>query len=411
MSATPPQDWPPEWVKKAVLLLASMLPVAATATLAPATPAIQAAFADAPNANTLARLVVTLPALFIVLGAPVVGWLIDRYGRRRLLLTALIAYGIVGVCGGLAPSLPALLVTRALMGLTVAGILTAVTTLIADYYHGTTRAQLLGLQAAFMGFGGSSFVLLGGLLADVGWRAPFAVYGLALLLVPLAVRVLSEPPKHAAPHNASSVDGLSPDGGPLQLPVARVVLIYSVIFVLQVTYFTIAVQLPFYLPKIVGAADNIATQSGFAVACLSLTYATVALQAKRVQQRLNYGGVVVLGFTCIGSGLILIGAAQTWPALLCGLVVTGLGTGSTQPNMSVWLASITPPAVRGRVVGGFSTAISLGQFLSGFINQPVIDRVGRDGMWTAFGGVALALAVCGLLVLAQRTTDGDATRA
>jgi MFS family permease len=39
--------------------------------------------------------------------------------------------------------------------------------------------------------------------------------------------------------------------------------------------------------------------------------------------------------------------------------------------MYAWLASEAPPALRGRILGGFTTAIFLGQFLSPILSQPV----------------------------------------
>ncbi len=52
---------------------------------------------------------------------------------------------------------------RALLGLSVAGVIVSATTLIADYYIGTARASFMGLQAAFMGLGGVLFLSTGGL--------------------------------------------------------------------------------------------------------------------------------------------------------------------------------------------------------------------------------------------------------
>ncbi|MEM6611059.1 MAG: hypothetical protein AAF652_02180 [Cyanobacteria bacterium P01_C01_bin.72] len=56
------------------------------------------------------------------------------------------------------------MISRALLGLSVAGIMTGVTTIIADYYVGQKRANFMGLQAAFMGLGGVVFLSVGGLL-------------------------------------------------------------------------------------------------------------------------------------------------------------------------------------------------------------------------------------------------------
>ena len=136
------------------LMMISTLTVMSGATIAPSLPSIRKHFATVPNADYLVRLVLTLPALFIALGAPLVGIMIDRLGRKPLLVLALCLYGIAGSSGFVLNNLNWLLVSRAFLGVSVAGIMTIATTLIADYYTGATRAQFLGLQAGFMGLGG-----------------------------------------------------------------------------------------------------------------------------------------------------------------------------------------------------------------------------------------------------------------
>ena len=74
----------------------------------------------------------------------------------------------------------------------MAGIMTSVTTLIADYFDGLTREQVFGRQGAFMSFGGVVFLIGGGLAADLHWRATFLVYTVPAVLLWWAAR-LPEP--------------------------------------------------------------------------------------------------------------------------------------------------------------------------------------------------------------------------
>jgi MFS family permease len=53
--------------------------------------------------------------------------------------------------------------------------------------------------------------------------------------------------------------------------------------------------------------------------------------------------------------------------------VTGFGAGWVVPNISPWLISLAPEALRGRFVGGLTTSIFAGQFISPIILQPIID--------------------------------------
>jgi MFS family permease len=182
---------------KATLLLVSTLTVMSGATIVPSLPAMQVQFSALPEVDLWVRLVLTIPALLIVVGSPVAGMIVDRLGRKPLLIDALLLYGLAGSSGFVLNSLFAILIGRALLGLAVAGIMVSATTLIADYYSGAYRATFMGLQAAFMGLGGVLFLSVGGVLADLNWRFPFLIYLLAWLLLPMAITALYEPPRRS----------------------------------------------------------------------------------------------------------------------------------------------------------------------------------------------------------------------
>jgi MFS family permease len=84
---------------KATLLLTSTLTVMAGATIAPSLPGMQEHFADVPNAEYWVKLILTIPALFIVIGAPIAGIMVDRIGRKPLLAAAVLLYGVAGSSG------------------------------------------------------------------------------------------------------------------------------------------------------------------------------------------------------------------------------------------------------------------------------------------------------------------------
>lgn len=171
------------------LLLTATLTIMSGAIIAPSLPAMQAHFAGVPDADVLVRLTVTVVGLAIAVSAPLSGYLTDRVGRRPVLVAAMGLYALAGSSGLYAPNLWTLMVGRVLLGLAVGATMTAGSALVADLFAGQERARFLGLQSAFTSLGGVVFLPLGGLLTDVGWRAPFAVYLTALLIVPLALRL------------------------------------------------------------------------------------------------------------------------------------------------------------------------------------------------------------------------------
>ena len=168
----------------------SSLTVLANATIAPSLPGLARAFADTPGIETLAGLVVSLPSLAVVLTAALFGWAADRFERRSVLIVALVAYALGGASGALADTMPQILAGRLLLGVGVAGALTVATQTAADLWHGADRARFMGWQGAAISAAGIVSVVTGGLLAELSWRAPFAIYLLALPVAALVAVVV-----------------------------------------------------------------------------------------------------------------------------------------------------------------------------------------------------------------------------
>lgn len=396
---------------KVTLLAISTLTTMAGASIAPALPLIQEQFGGYANVAYLTRLVLTLPALFIAGTAPLTGYLLDRVGRVRVLTVAVILYGIAGLFGYFAPSLGALLVSRALLGIAVGGTMTSATTLIADYYAGESRSRFMGLQAGVMGLGGSGFLILGGALAEIEWRLPFLMYLAAFVFLPLILIALYEPepfeqcvekPNPASDPAACVAEGLRPSGGfvpgappsspfPLRLALTA----YAIMFVTQIIFYTLPVQMPFYLRALTAAS---ASQVGLALSAVTLFFSLGSLFYGRVAKALDRFDVMMLAVAFIGAGYLLLSLASGWAIIILGLLLGGAGLGLMIPNINVWVASESPPDLRGRVLGGLTTAVFIGQFSSPLITQPVSIALGMSGLFlgaTVFLAITLSISLVG----------------
>jgi MFS family permease len=382
---------PNSWKTKLTLLLASSLTVMAGATVAPSLPAMkqhfESAIADPDLRTTLVKLIITLPALFIVIGSPIAGLVVDRFGRKPLLLFTAILYGFAGSSGLYLESLPAILVGRALLGLAVAGVMVSATTLIADYYSGPARAAFMGLQAGFMGLGGVVFLTIGGALAQQNWNYPFGIYLFAWLIVPLIVMFVLEPNRGGSlqPNIGTETNMAIPS-----MPVGVMVIVYGLTTLSQIAFYLIPVQLPFFLDNLVKALP---VQSGMAIALCTLFSAIASVTYGKLKQRMEFVTFLPVIFGLMGIGYLLIGQSASWAQVLTGLAISGIGLGILMPNMSVWLSAAVPDAMRGRALGGLSTAMFLGQFLSPIVTQPLTKTLGLGGVYALTGGVLVTIAL------------------
>lgn len=359
------------------LLLASTLTVMSGATISPALPKIEAAFADTPGAATLVRLVLTMPALFIVLTAPFCGALAARVGKRRLLLTGLVLYAVAGTSGAVAPDLWTLLAGRAGLGVAVAFVMTMTITLIADFYEGDARSRMLGLQAAFASGGGIVFILTGGALAEISWHGPFVIYVASLALIPLVLSTVPKPAPGVAERAAS------PDWGTIA-PVLVVAL------AVMVAFYLIPVQLPFHLS---GRFRVAPVWVGASVATVTVFAFVASLSFGPLRRRFAVTTLLAGALATMAAGYALIGLADVLPVLLAGVALAGLGLGATMPGLSDWLTAQAGVAGRAGAVGALTSAIFLGQFLSPVASQPLAARMGLEAVYLLAAAGLAGLAV------------------
>ncbi|WP_022849864.1 MFS transporter [Limisalsivibrio acetivorans] len=178
---------------KLTLLSLSLLTIMAGAAVAPAIANIAAAFPDA--SETTVKLVLTIPAVFIIPFSLFSGRLSRRFSKKWMLIVSLSLYAIGGVGGGFAQSIHVLHFFRSLLGIAVGLLMPLSTGLIGDFFDGDEKAQMLGNSAAASNLGGVLATFSAGFLAMISWRHSFGVYGLSIVILILVILFLHEPPK------------------------------------------------------------------------------------------------------------------------------------------------------------------------------------------------------------------------
>ncbi|WPP49085.1 MFS transporter [Catalinimonas niigatensis] len=369
---------------KATLLLAATMTVMAGAIIAPSLPQIAEVFENIPRIDLLTKLVLTLPALFIAIFSPIAGKIADSLGRLPLLMGSLLLYALGGAAAYLLNDVYLILVSRAVLGISVAGVMTATVTLAGDYFQGKERESFIGIQSAFMALGGVVFVIVGGLLADLSWRAPFLIYLLSLLSLPillLAWWVLKEPARMPSKPANDTQERSSATALP-----GIVWLIYASVFTGMILFYMIPVQIPFLLKEL-GVVEN--TLSGVAIGTGTFFAAVASLSYRKLAQKMSFQTFFALAYLLIAVGYGLISISESFTTLLMSLGISGLGLGLLIPNTNIWLLSILPEKVRGFGMGLSGAFLFIGQFFSPIAVKPLVDAFSLSA---AFGyAVILAL--------------------
>lgn len=348
----------PSFMTGISLLLPITLTTMAIVLLAPVLPQLMAEFSGVPNHEYLVPMVLTLPALCVAILCPFAGMLGDYFGRRRLLLASFVIYAVVGVAPVFLTGIVPILLSRVGVGIAEALIYVLSTTMIADYYKGAARDRWLAGQTAFASVSALVFFNLGGVLGEAGWRAPFWVYGSALVMFALVWVFTWETAGDdspddeavAAPHNLSWA----------AFPWSRMALIAAITIYGSVFFYTVQIQ----------ASSGLATlgltstaRIGFLTSVASVGVPLGTFIYSRIG-RMGVGKLLLAEFALLATGFLTMGSTDDVAVFLIGCFINQLGAGLLLPTLLVWAMSILPFEVRSRGTGFWQSAFALGQWLS-----------------------------------------------
>lgn len=367
-------------LKLTFLILSSMMTMMGGAAVAPSLPGISAYFSGYPE--SVIALIITLPSLAIVLSGWFIGMICDRVGKVRPLMISLAFFALFGSSGAYLSSLEMILVGRALLGIAIAGIMTTTIALVSDYYSGPARIRVIGYQSAAMGIGAIVLETSGGLLASFGWRETFLIYLIALLFIPGVLFTMKEPKRED--YNSGSQDFNESKVEKKGVSFTQLALIYISVFGVMLMFYTLPTKLP-YLLQAAGISSTVV--SGALLGIPGFISAFSALSCSRLYYYLKRNTIMATGFLLIALGFLIIGTVSGLIFLILGLVLVGTGQGLLLPTLVGWLSEIAPAKRYGTLYGIYSVFFYFGQFVSGFVSQPIIDISGTYQMVFTLGGL------------------------
>ena len=375
-----------------LLLVGSCMPVMGSVLITPVLPQLSEHFAAEKGADVLVPMIVALPALLIAVCAPLAGQIVDRVGRKNLLIIAMFAYAVLGTLPAWIESLGGILFSRALVGLTEAAIMTVCTTLIIDYFQAERRNRYIGLQTVATTVGATIFIALGGALGAHSWHTPFWVYGIAALIAIPMIFVLWEPTAEEKAAGEAIVRG--PAGS--RIPWKRVATALAVTLFSGFTFYVMIIEIS-YLVVGTGVSAQDTAQIGIVSAIASLATAIGGILFTRAS-RLGPGRLVPasLGFQAIG--MVIIWAVPSYGGIVTGAIVASFGSGMLLPSLFLWMIEHLTPEIRGRVTGLVMTTFYLGQFLTPILIGAVSGATGSLTITIGLIGIAAAVVAAAVAV-------------
>jgi DHA1 family tetracycline resistance protein-like MFS transporter len=295
-------------------------------------------------------------AIMQFLFSPVLGGLSDKYGRRPILLFALIGFALDYLFLSFAPTITWLFIGRAIAGITGASITTA-TAYIADISTEENRAKNFGMIGAAFGLGFIIGPVIGGLLGAYGARVPFMVAAaLTFLNFLYGYFILPESldKEHRRPFEWKRANPL---GSLMQLKkypalsglVISFVLIYLASHAVQSNWSFFTIEKFHWSERLIGISLGVV---GILVAVVQ------GGLIRYINPKLGNEKSVYTGLLLYSLGLILFAfASQSWMMFLF-LIPYCLG-GIAGPAIQSIISSSVPANAQGELQGALTGLISL----------------------------------------------------
>ena len=364
-----------------VIFAVTLMAVLGTSSVTPAFPEIRDDLGISSGQVGLLITVFTLPGILLT---PVAGVLSDKYGRRKVLVPSLFLFAIAGGACALATDFGLLLALRTVQGMGAAALGAINVTMIGDLYSGQRRTEALGYNSSVLSTGTAGYPAIGGALALLGWRYPFA---LPLVAIPIGLLVFFSL-RNPEPHNEQ---GLKEYAGNIWESVRdwRVVgLFCSTLIVFVIMFGPLITYLPIFMSAAYGSSSLII---GLVVATASLTTALASTQEGWLTSHFSEKTLIRTSFILYAVALILIPLVPSVWLLLVPTLIFGVAQSLNLPPAFSLLNEAAPDDNRGAFISINSTILRLGQTLGPVLMSVAAIPFGLAGAY--FAGAALAAAM------------------
>jgi len=349
-------------------------------------------------------LIITLFSLPAGLIIPVAGFLSDRFGRKPVIIPALIIYGLGGVIAAIASvffkqnAFFLILAGRVLQGIGAAGTAPIAMALCGDLFKGEDRSRSLGSIEASNGLGKVVSPILGSAIGLITWYAVFIFFPFIVIPVVLGMWFLvKEPPKQASQKLSQYLKSFA------KVFKEKKGLLLSSYFsgaIALMVLFGVLFYLSEYLEQQYGL-DGVPKGLVLAIPVLFMSATSfitgfVIKKEKKIMQVLVITGLVImaaaLAFLPLSKGVVIYFAAVS---------IIGIGTGLVLPCLNTLITSAATIEERGLVTSLYGSVrffgVAFGPPLYGYL-------LARDTglMFWSSAGLALAGAAVFYLLAGMR---------
>lgn len=341
--------------------------------------------AQVTSGNALSKLVVGSIFGFLA------GWVVDRFGPRRLMILGILMAGVALVGLGWASSLGMfyLFYLFNAMGYVCGGPLANQVLLTRWFDH--ARGKAMGFAYLGIGIGGASVPWMShALVQHFGWQAALRILGCLIVAVSLPLAVLvKEPPRaerRAESFNATATKAAFRQGAFYLLTLGSMCSIAAVSGTQQNLKLLLSLDRHFTQKD---AAAVLSLVLGFSIGGRLL----IGWLADKFSKKY----VMLLTYLLVAAGIPLLFLGTSWPLLYSSAAIFGIGLGGDYMIIPLMTAEIFGMEILGRLLGVLLAAGAIADAAAPWLIGRLRDTTGSYSV-SCFVLVSLAL-LGGLAVL------------
>lgn len=380
----------------AALSTVPLLMVLGNSMLIPEFPRIQSAL---HISQFQVGLLITLFSASAGITIPILGFLSDQYGRKTIIIPAILLYGIGGVISGLGstilgPSYLVVLIGRVVQGIGAAGTAPIVMAMVGDLYKSNSRSEAMGIIEASNGMGKVLSPILGTAIALIAWWALFFSYSILAVPIALAIYFLTQEPeskgqKQKPGEYFKSILGIFKQKG---------IAIFVSLFAGMVILFNLFGVLSIVSDILENTHHLKGLVKGLVIAIPIFFMSSFAyLTGYFLKKKGKYFKITILiGLITASSSLVLLPFFKNPYIYIAILSIMGLGSGLVLPSVNTLITSSAQSQQRGGVTSIYGAV----RFLGVAIGPPIFSLLFKVSEKVMFWTAAATILIAAGLVLA-----------
>lgn len=337
----------------------------------------------------------TLQTIATMIATAAMGPVVDRFGRKWVMIAGPIISGITQIMMAGADTYAGWAVLLMLYAASGVLFMMGSRAMIADMVQPNQRTEAYALLRTAANVGIAVGPAVGGFVITISYAISF--YAAATVQIALGIATMLLVRETLSDENRiATEDGGTRDRG--YGPLFRdttFMSFWGVYLLLELAASLVFTLLAVYIKEQFSIPEN---QFGFIIGTNAMMVVLFQYAVTRITRRYRPLGVMALGTVFYSVGMAIFAIGQTFAAFWVGIVVMTVGELIVAPTSTALVADLAPPDMRGRYMGVYGLSYRIGGGIGPVVGGWLNDNAFPAATWW-FGATSSLLSAAGFMLL------------